>query len=60
MAYNAKGLALEASGQYDSALENYDKALELNPSYSQARNNRVHALMRLKDYRGAMESFLTL
>ncbi len=39
LAYNALGLALSMKGQLQEALKAYIKCLEINPSFSEARNN---------------------
>ncbi|MDQ5868378.1 MAG: tetratricopeptide repeat protein [Thermoproteota archaeon] len=40
MAWNLEGAAFHALGRYDEALAAYNKALELNPYYGQAIDNR--------------------
>ncbi len=40
MAYNNRGLVYESSGQYDLALSDYEKAIELGPAFVEAHNNR--------------------
>jgi tetratricopeptide (TPR) repeat protein len=44
---NNKGLALYATGKYHEAIENYDKALKINPNYADALNNKGNALLQL-------------
>ena len=39
--------ALLEQGRYDEALQAYDKAIELNPQYSEAWNNKGIALDKL-------------
>ncbi|MCX7974833.1 MAG: tetratricopeptide repeat protein [Candidatus Aminicenantes bacterium] len=39
LAYNALGLALSMKGQLQEALKAYIRCLEINPSFSEARNN---------------------
>jgi len=43
-ALNDLGLALAAKGQLDEAIENYHKAIQINPNYSHALNNLGVAL----------------
>ena len=38
-AYNNIGTALIHLGRYDEAMENFDKALEIEPNYQLAKNN---------------------
>jgi tetratricopeptide (TPR) repeat protein len=52
--------ALEAAGQYNDALNSYDRALEINPNFGQAKNNRMHVLLRLKSFNEAMDTFINL
>jgi tetratricopeptide (TPR) repeat protein len=39
-AYNKRGIAYWSKGQYDQAILDYNKALEINPRYADAYNNR--------------------
>ena len=39
---------------YQEALKDYDKAIELNPNSSEAYNNRGACKQYMKDYEGAM------
>jgi Tfp pilus assembly protein PilF len=39
LAYNALGLALAIKGQLQEALKAYSRCLEINPAFSEARNN---------------------
>ena len=52
MAYNAI-----MNGDYDKAISLNTKAIELNPDYAYAYNNRGNAKYELKDYDGAIEDF---
>lgn len=40
IAWNGEGAAFHTLGRYDEALAAYNKALELNPDYGQAIDNR--------------------
>jgi len=38
--YNNRGIAYGEKGQYDQAISDFNKAIEINPRYGQAYNNR--------------------
>ena len=40
MAYFSRGLGYGAKGQYDKAISDYTKAIEINPRYAEAYSNR--------------------
>ena len=42
---------------YKGAIQDYNKAIELNPSDAEAYNNRGNAKDILKDYRGAIQDY---
>ena len=42
---------------YQGAIADYSKAIELNPNYSGAYNNRGVSKLNLQDYRGAIADF---
>lgn len=42
------------SGNCKSAIENYSKALNLNPKYAEAFNNRAYTYMRMGNYESAI------
>ncbi len=49
-AYYNRGIAYHKKGQYNRAIQDYDKAIEINPQYADAYNNRgVVYLMKLGD-----------
>ncbi len=56
-AYNNRGLAYSELKQYDRAIENYRKAIELNPKYAEAYSNRGLAYSELKQYDRAIEDY---
>ena len=45
--WDNKGIALEAHGNYDEAIQAYDKAIEIDPQDETAWNNKVNALNKL-------------
>ena len=47
----------EARKKYEKAIECYDKALEINPNYAEAWNNKGVALSKLRRYEEAIECF---
>ena len=47
----------DAAGDYLGALEDYDKAIEINPNNARIYSNRGLAKNSLKDYSGAIEDF---
>ena len=61
-AYYNRGNAYEKKGQYDKAISDYSKAIEINPKYAKAYNNRgiAHAIRgqyekTISDYNKAIE-----
>jgi tetratricopeptide (TPR) repeat protein len=46
-AYSSLGYAYRKTGEYDKALESYDKALTLQPNYVEAIEYRAEAYLRL-------------
>ena len=52
-----KGLALMESGKYQDAIEAYSEAIELNPNYVKAYNNRGVAYRNLGEYQQAMRDY---
>ncbi|MBU7016027.1 MAG: tetratricopeptide repeat protein [Theionarchaea archaeon] len=55
--YFSIALTAEETGDYTKAIENYSKALELNPKYEDAWNNKGIALDDLGDYREAIRCY---
>jgi tetratricopeptide (TPR) repeat protein len=56
-AFNNRGVAYKFKGEYDRALEDYDRAILLNPSFANAYNNRG-VIYRLKgDYDRAIRDY---
>ncbi len=52
-----KGFQHQDQGNLDKALEEYQKALELNPNYAQVYTNLGTVYLGKKDYDQAIESF---
>jgi len=50
--YYVSGVLKEDSGDYKGAIQDYNKAIELNPNYAKAYNYRGGAKSYLQDYRG--------
>lgn len=55
--YNIKGANKADDGQLKEALENFNKAIELNPNYVIALFNRATIKADLGDFKGAKEDF---
>ena len=51
--YNS-GVVKQNEGDYQGAINFYDKAIEINPQYADAYSNRGLAKVYLKDYQGAI------
>ena len=57
MAYNNRGAAYAVLGQYATALEDYDKAIQLDPDDTMAYYNRGVAYKELGRYHRAIEDY---
>ncbi len=57
LAWNNRGNAWADRRDYDRALADYDRALELKPDYARAWYSRGNALAERKDYSGALRDF---
>ena len=57
IAYNNRGNAYSAKGEYDRAVQDYDQSIKLNPNYAQAFNNRGVAYQKKAEYDRAIEDF---
>jgi tetratricopeptide (TPR) repeat protein len=55
--YNNRGNAYFGKGQFDAAIRDYDKAIELRPSYPQAYNNRGSAYKKKRQFDAAIRDF---
>ncbi len=55
--YFEMGIMLQQRKDYRKAVENYDKALELDPKYIEVYYNRGVTKIELEDHQGAIEDF---
>ena len=55
--YFKRANAKDAAGDYSGALEDYNKAIEINPNNARIYSNRGLTKNSLKDYSGAIEDF---
>jgi tetratricopeptide (TPR) repeat protein len=55
--YNGRGNANYTLGNYRQAIEDYDRAIEINPDFLDAHNNRGDAYIGLGNYRQAIEDY---
>jgi tetratricopeptide (TPR) repeat protein len=60
LAYNANGLVSMRHGKYSDALAAYDKALEIDPKWGQALNNKMHSLLALGRQSDAIKIFMNV
>jgi tetratricopeptide (TPR) repeat protein len=56
-AYNNRGIAYARKGQYDQAISNFNKALEINPRDIKAYHNRGHAYAEKGQYDQAISDY---
>ena len=57
VAYNNRGNVYRNLGQYQQAIADYDKAIELNPNDAVAHNNRGHAYADQGQYQQTIADF---
>lgn len=57
IAYNNRGNAYNFNGQYEKALNDFNRAIEINPALELAYFNRGKIYEKLKDYNRAIEDF---
>lgn len=55
--YIKKGKAHAKLGEFEEALKDYDKAIELNPEHSQYYEDRAEVKEKLGDIQGAKEDY---
>ena len=56
MVYNGTGAALGALNRFDEAIDNYNKAIALNPDYYEPHANKACPLYNLGRYEEAIET----
>jgi tetratricopeptide (TPR) repeat protein len=54
-AYNNRGIAYSIQGQVDLAIQDYDKAINLNPNFAKPLNNRGVAYRKRGEYDRAIQ-----
>jgi len=57
IAYNKRGNAYTAKGDYNRAIQDFDQSIKLNPTYIKPLNNRGVAYLRKGEYDLAIEAF---
>ncbi|KAF5437841.1 Tetratricopeptide (TPR) repeat containing protein [Candidatus Methanophagaceae archaeon] len=57
VAYYNRGIAYNTLKQHEKAIEDFNKALELNLKYAEAYNNRGNAYAKLKQHETAIEDY---
>src|ERR1700751_1582130 len=55
--YLTSGLAKDDLEDYDGAISDYNKAIELNPHYAEAYYKRGNVKKNIKDYTGALADY---
>jgi tetratricopeptide (TPR) repeat protein len=55
--YNNQGVAYGGLKQYEKAIEDFSKAIDLNPKYADAYNNRGNAYREIKQHEKAIEDY---
>ncbi len=56
-AYYSRGIAYGAKNEYDPAIENYNRAIRLNPNFAEAYNNRGYAYHKKGEIDLAIEDY---
>ncbi|MDP4266138.1 MAG: tetratricopeptide repeat protein [Bacteroidota bacterium] len=57
LGYNARGMAKSDSADYQGAIVDFNRALEIRSCYDEAFYNRGNALLQLKDTIGALKDY---
>jgi len=55
--YNNRGFQLQQRGKIKAAIENYQRAIRLNPGYAEAHYNLADAYEKIPDYDKALEEY---
>jgi tetratricopeptide (TPR) repeat protein len=54
---NSRGMARETLENFEQAIADYNKAIEINPEYGNAYNNRGNIKAKQADYKGAIKDY---
>ena len=57
IAYNNRGNAYVAKGDYERAIQDFDRSIKLNPTYAKPVNNRGVAYLKKGEYDLAIKAF---
>jgi tetratricopeptide (TPR) repeat protein len=57
IAYNNRGVTFASIKEYTKALDDYNKAIEINPKNAEAYNNKGVTLANLKEYKEALNNY---
>lgn len=57
IAFYNRGFAFYSQGDYDGAIQDYDRALNLQPKYAPALVRRAHAHQEKRQYEGALADY---
>lgn len=57
VAYYSRGIAYGEKNEYDTAIEDYNKAIQLNPNFAEAYNNRGYAYHKKGEIDRAIEDY---
>jgi tetratricopeptide (TPR) repeat protein len=55
--YFTSGIRKQSKSDYEGAIQDFTKAIELNPNYAKAYGNRGNAKQTLGDFKGAIEDY---
>jgi protein O-mannosyl-transferase len=57
IAYNNRGVSFASLKEYRKALDDYNKAIEINPKNAEAYNNKGVSLSNLKEFKEALSNY---